>query len=33
MLKYDPPTATTIPVRQVAGLGLAYDLPAASAPP
>ena len=33
MLKYDPPTATTTPVRQVTGLGLAYDLPAASAPP
>src|SRR5262245_27277378 len=26
-------TATTTPVRQVTGLGLAYDLPAASAPP
>jgi hypothetical protein len=33
MLKYDPSTATTIPVRQVTGLDLAYDLPAASAPP
>ena len=33
MLKYDPPTATSTPVRQVTGLGLAYDLPAASAPP
>ena len=33
MLKYDPPTATTTPVRQVTGLGLASDLPAASPPP
>ena len=33
MLKYDPPTATTTPVRQVTGLGFASDLPAASPPP
>jgi hypothetical protein len=24
MLKYDPPTATTTPVRQVTGLGFAF---------